>query len=225
MSIICIIMRNMDLKNEFENADHAFEYFNEVIRNTGVKFGDTKALFNIGFEIQNPMDNHITHRDRAWNYDYAQAEWLWYLSGDPSLEKLGEIYGRVPKIWKKMANSAGRVMSNYGWQWNRDYQLDIVVNKLKDNPETRQASLSIFDGKEFVKYQYDTPCTYAIHFYIVDNKLNMSVMMRSNDLWYGFCNDQYCFSMLQKMVSDRLNIETGTYYHFANNLHLYNDKL
>lgn len=218
-------MRNMDLKNEFENADHVFEYFNEVIRNTGVKFGDTKALFNVGFEIQNPMNNHITHRDRAWNYDYAQAEWLWYLSGDPSLEKLGEIYGRVPKIWKKMANTAGRVMSNYGWQWNRDYQLDIVVNKLKDNPETRQASLSIFDGKEFVKYQYDTPCTYAIHFYIVDNKLNMSVMMRSNDLWYGFCNDQYCFSMLQKMVADRLNIETGTYYHFANNLHLYNDKL
>jgi len=49
--------------------------------------------------------------------------------------------------------------------------------------------------------------------------------MRSNDLWYGFCNDQYCFSMMQQMVADRLNLPVGTYYHFANNLHLYNNKL
>jgi len=201
----------MELKNKFENATDAFEYFNEVIRNTGVKFGDTKALFNVGFEIENPMDNHIVHRTRAWNHAYAQAEWLWYLSGDNSLKKLGEIYGKIPGIWKKMANQAGMVMSNYGWQWNRDYQLDIAINKLKKNSESRQASISIFDGKEFIKYNNDTPCTYAIHFCILDEKLNMSVMMRSNDLWYGFCNDQYCFSMLQQMVADRLSI--GFYRH------------
>ena len=169
----------MELKNKFENATDAFEYFNEVIRNTGVKFGDTKALFNVGFEIENPMDNHIVHRTRAWNHAYAQAEWLWYLSGDNSLKKLGEIYGKIPGIWKKMANQAGMVMSNYGWQWNRNYQLDIAINKLKKNSESRQASISIFDGKEFIKYNNDTPCTYAIHFYILDEKLNMSVMMRS----------------------------------------------
>lgn len=218
-------MISMDLKNQFENADHAFEYFNEVIRNTGIKFGDTKALFNVGFHIMNPMDNLITHRNRNWNHEYAEAEWLWYLSGDRNLKKLGELYGKIPEIWKRMANKAGNVMSNYGWQWNRDYQLEIAVNKLKENPETRQASVSIFDGKEFYKYHYDTPCTYAIHFYITNGSLNMSVMMRSNDLWYGFCNDQYCFSMMQKMVADRLNLPVGTYYHFANNLHLYNNKL
>ena len=55
------------------------------------------------------------------------------------------------------------------------------------------------------------------------NKLNMCVTMRSNDLWYGFCNDQYCFSRLQLLISKELNIEIGTYYHFAHNLHLYNN--
>jgi len=53
----------------------------------------------------------------------------------------------------------------------------------------------------------------------------MSVLMRSNDLWYGFCNDQYCFASLQKEVSERLSIKVGSYYHFAHNLHLYNDKI
>jgi thymidylate synthase len=60
---------------------------------------------------------------------------------------------------------------------------------------------------------------------VVDGKLNMSVLMRSNDLWYGFCNDQFCFSKLQIDIADILQLEVGTYYHFAHNLHLYNDKL
>ena len=74
-------------------------------------------------------------------------------------------------------------------------------------------------------YDYDTPCTYAVQFTILNNELNMSAIMRSNDLWYGFCNDQYCFSQLQKYVAERLNLRVGTYYHFAHNLHLYNDKI
>jgi thymidylate synthase len=45
--------------------------------------------------------------------------------------------------------------------------------------------------------------------------------MRSNDLWFGFCNDQYCFSKLQELIALKLNLEIGWYYHFANNLHLY----
>ena len=74
-------------------------------------------------------------------------------------------------------------------------------------------------------YAKDTPCTYAVQFTILNNRLNMAVLMRSNDLWYGFCNDQYQFSMLQMMVAERLNIEIGEYYHYAHNLHLYNNKL
>jgi thymidylate synthase len=96
---------------------------------------------------------------------------------------------------------------------------------LKSNKGTRQAAISIYDGKEQEHYATDTPCTYAVQFTVVDNKLNMSVMMRSNDIWYGFCNDQYCFSKLQMLVAHETGYELGTYYHFAHNLHLYNDKL
>ena len=142
---------------------------------------------------------------------------------------LGEIYGKIPAIWKRMANSEGYVNSNYGYQWQRGYnhtsQLDYIVNLLKENPETRQACISIYDGKEHPDYKTDTPCTYAVQFTIMHGRLDMCVTMRSNDLWFGFCNDQYCFSKLQKMVSDKLNIEPGVYYHFAHNMHLYNDKI
>ena len=208
---------------KFKNADEAFTYYKKQIPQWGVDFDDTKALFNIGFEMSDPTSRLITDERRDWKQEYAEAEWQWYLSGDNNIEKLGDIYGKVPEIWKRMADKYGNVNSNYGWQWKRDNQLDNVIAMLKTNPRTRQAAISIYDAKEHARYKYDTPCTYAIQFTILNNKLNMCITMRSNDLWYGFCNDQYCFSQLQIMVADKLNIPVGTYYHFAHNLHLYNN--
>ena len=211
----------------FKKANDAYEYYHDKIIREGVKFGDTKALFNVGFYIENPLDHAIKNEERKWNPVYAEAEWQWYLSGDRNTAKLGELYGKVPEIWKRMADGDGNVNSNYGWQWKRNDQIDYVVDLLKHQPDTRQAAISIYDCKEHDTFTFDTPCTYAVQFTILDNKLNMSVVMRSNDLWYGFCNDQYQFSKLQYYVWNRLSIdiEIGTYFHYAHNLHLYNDKI
>ena len=209
--------------NRFKNADKAFNYYKKQILDYGIDFDDTQALFNVGFTITKPMDNHISCKQRNWKQDYAEAEWQWYLSGDRNIKKLGELYGKVPEIWKRMADVNGNVNSNYGWQWKRNQQLDYVVGLLRTEPNTRQACISIYDAKEWESYKHDTPCTYAIQFTILNDKLNMCVTMRSNDLWYGFCNDQYCFSRLQLMIADRLEIRLGTYFHFAHNLHLYNN--
>ena len=209
----------------FRNANEAYEYLHDRIIQDGVDFANTRALFNVGFYITDSQDNKIINIERNWKLEYAEAEWQWYLSGDPSTEKLGEIYGKIPEIWKRMEDNSGNVNSNYGWQWQRYGQLDKIISQLDFNNETRQAAISIYDGKEINKYANDTPCTYAVQFTIIHNRLDMCVVMRSNDLWYGFCNDQYCFSKLQKMVSDELNIEPGVYYHFAHNMHLYNDKI
>jgi len=210
---------------EFKTASDAYDCYLHSIQNYGVNFGDTKALFNVGFTILNPSDKIIHNKPRKWNLKYAEAEWQWYLSGDPNISNLGAIYGLVPKIWQQMADSLGLVRSNYGWQWQRENQIDKVVAMLKDNPETRQAAISIYDGKEIDTYRKDTPCTYAIQFTVLNNKLNMSVYMRSNDLWYGFCNDQYQFASLQELIAERTGYEIGTYYHHAHNLHLYNNKI
>ena len=209
----------------FRNANEAYEYIHDQILQNGVSFGDTKALFNVGFYMTDPKDRKIINRERKWNEAYAEAEWQWYKSGDPHIEALGDIYGKVPEIWKRMANNHGRVNSNYGYQWERNSQLDNVIEMLRDDKDTRQACVSIYDGKEISDYNFDTPCTYAIQFTIVNNRLDMCVTMRSNDLWYGFCNDQYQFSKLQETVSERLEIDTGVYYHFAHNMHLYNNKI
>ena len=180
--------------HKFRTANDAYEYLHDRIIQDGVDFAGTKALFNVGVYITDSQDNKIINRERNWKEDYAEAEWQWYLSGDRNIGKLGDLYGKVPEIWKRMADRQGNVNSNYGYQWQRGYnhmsQLDYIVGLLKDNPETRQACISIYDGKEHPDYKNDTPCTYAIQFTILHGRLDMCVTMRSNDLWYGFCNDQ-----------------------------------
>jgi len=218
-------MINTINNKKFQTANEAYEYLHNAIIQHGVEFDNTKALFNVGFYITNPLANAITNKERNWKLDYAQAEWQWYLSGNRNISELGKIYGKIPEIWKRMADSKGDVNSNYGWQWLRNNQIYYVINKLKEKHNTRHAAISIYDCKEHNTYEKDTPCTYAVQFTILHDKLDMCVVMRSNDLWYGFCNDQYCFSELQKMIAHEVGVEVGVYYHFAHNMHLYNDKV
>ena len=124
------------------------------------------------------------------------------------------VYNKAFAVWRDKQNvkSTGRKCSK-------------KPLKMFENIREWAKERGIYDAKEWEKYRTDTPCTYAVQFSIIQDKLCMSVYMRSNDLWYGFCNDQYCFSMLQKLIAERLSMDVGWYYHHAHNMHIYNDKL
>ena len=83
----------------FKNADQAYAYQLNRILVDGVDFDDTKALFNIGFTIANPMDNHITNKERNWSLEYAEAEWEWYKSGDRSIDTVSYTHLTLPTIY------------------------------------------------------------------------------------------------------------------------------
>lgn len=207
----------------FNNAQEAFEFYFDEIKRRGVMHSGAKAIFNQGFTILNPMENEINTPWRKWSKGYAVDEWAWYMTADNRISKFEEIrkHKGVPPIWRDHANKEGEVMSNYGYQWARGEQIDYVVKELNRANDSRRAVLTMYDGKENVEYTNDTPCTLSAQFQIVDGKLNMTIMMRSNDLVYGFCNDQYCFSKLQELIAEKVGVPIGYYYHFASNLHLY----
>ena len=115
------------MRNKFKTANDAFHHFYWSIVVNGTDFADTRSLFNVGFYIEKPWERNIANRfplQRNWKRDYAEAEWQWYLSGDRNIHKLEDLYGKVPEIWRHMADEAGNVNSNYGWQWKRNNQLD-----------------------------------------------------------------------------------------------------
>lgn len=205
---------------QFQTITEAFEYYYEKIDSqVAQKETGTKALYNQMFTILDTSNNIVESEFRNFKLDYAEKEWEWYLSKDRSAVEIA----KVAKIWYNHMDDRGYVNSNYGWQWSRNNQLEYVIKELQRDKYTRRALISIYDGKEHSEYSKDTPCTLSIQFYFTpdSDKLHMTVLMRSNDLWFGFCNDAYTFLQLHKLVCKSLNVEQGFYTHYAQNLHLY----
>lgn len=199
-------------------AEQAFELLYDDIMKYGIDMQNgTKGLYNVSIHLKEPTNRLITTPWRKFSPKYAEREWQWYLSGNPSVHELEK---HAP-VWKNMHNGNQMVQSNYGWLWNRNGQLDKCIDQLMKDKTTRQAWVTFYDGKEKDNYAFDTPCTIGIGFYIHNNLLNATCVMRSCDLVFGFCNDQYCFTKLQQHVAQALNLEVGEYVHFANNLHIY----
>ena len=202
----------------YKNATDAFELLFSDINTNGESFAGTKAKFNVSFTLQDVSNKTVTTPQRKFNEDYAEYEWNWYLKGDRDASEIGDR----AKIWKKMmVEGTTEVNSNYGYFWNKNYQLSRVIQELKTNKETRRAIVVHYDINELDRYKYDTPCNDVLNFYIKDDKLHLTVFARSIDLVFGFCNDQYTFAKLMEMVAFQLDIAVGEMHWMVTNLHIY----
>ena len=90
--------------NKFRNADEAFQYWYQCIEHYGADFAGTKALFNIGFEMDMPGENHIKSSWRKWKHNYAEAEWQWYLSGDNNINNEHSTSAVPLSVWGETAS-------------------------------------------------------------------------------------------------------------------------
>jgi thymidylate synthase len=203
---------------EFRNATHAFESLFTHVNVLGEDFANTRARFNISFSLLDPSDKVVTTPQRKFNVDYAEYEWLWYKSGNRDATEISER----AKIWKQMmVPDTAEVNSNYGYFWNKNNQLDRVIEDLKTNKQTRRAIVVHYDINELDRYKYDTPCNDVLNFYVKDDKLELTVFARSIDLVFGFCNDQYTFAKLMEYVSEQTGYPVGAMHWFITNLHIY----
>jgi thymidylate synthase len=166
---------------------------------------------------------------RNLNLNYAKKEWLWYIGAD----KFDSSIEQHASMWQKLKQPDGSYFSNYGqYIFGNDSetgksQFQYVVECLLRDTNSRRASMVLLDKNHLFIENVDTVCTYAINFTIENNKLHMTVMMRSNDVIFGFTNDAFCFWNLYQFVYQVLNhymggnLLEGTYTHMANSMHVY----
>jgi thymidylate synthase len=108
----------------------------------------------------------------------------------------------------------------YGPRTNGQYH--AIIERLKADPDSRQAVVTIWNPQYDLQYgKRDYPCTILHQFRIRDNKLNMSVYMRSNDVWLGAAYDFFQFTRVQIAMASVLGIEPGKYAHHVGSLHIY----
>lgn len=227
------------------NAPEAFEKAFDLILSDGEPNENTQRVTGVLFEIVNPLDyaSERWPKWRNWSQRYVELEWQWYEAAtrDPSMVE------KVAKIWTGMKDENGEVNSNYGWQVQRAEQWSRCAHGLAESilsgAGTRKHVLTIYDGKEKLSYKYDTPCTVSFTFVLKREsttkfRLDLHTHMRSNDVWFGLCNDLPAFALFQvKMVQsiqDKLidlhngqasnfRISVGRHMHFVDDLHLYNN--
>jgi thymidylate synthase len=102
-------------------------------------------------------------------------------------------------------------------------QLPNVCRKLQEDPNTRQAVITLWDpALDNLIDKHDYPCTVALHFEMdVSGRLCMNTTMRSNDVWLGFPYDVFQFTQLQLTLANVLNVAPGPYRHTTWSMHLY----
>jgi thymidylate synthase len=159
--------------------------------------------------------------DRPFNFKYFMGEMAWYLLKDSNISYINNF----SSFWNRIADHAGNVNSNYGKLLFGD-QLQWVLDTLKADINSRQAIAFVNQPKFQYEGNKDFVCTMYLNFWIRDNKLNLKVQMRSNDIFYGTTYDVAFFAMVQQTMwiwlrDKYTELELGTYYHCADNLHFY----
>lgn len=160
--------------------------------------------------------------ERKLSTKFLCGEAHWILSGDDRVSTIAPYNQNI-------SNFSDDGITFYGAYGPRVVeQLDYVVSKLKEDPDTRQAFMTIWRPNP--PKTKDVPCTVACGFMRRGNKLDCFVYMRSNDLWLGFPYDVFNFSMLAHLVCCMLNdgsrgviIEPGVLHHTAASRHIYKE--
>ena len=98
---------------------------------------------------------------------------------------------------------------------------ETIVKLLTDWPDCPRAQIGIWDNQEDIKRDNKAPCLQLLWFKIIEKRLELHVHMRTCDCYGKLLMNINEFISLQKMVSKKLNLESGAYIHFIDSLHFH----
>lgn len=194
------------------------------------RMGDTIEVMKCCFSVENSRDRWTLYRKPMISPAFAIAEIFWILDGSDK----SEFINTWNPLLKKYAGDVQNYYGAYGYRLIHNLgfnQLQRVYETLKNNPESRQAVLQIWDGNKDLPINNgkpnseDIPCNLTSSLKIRNNKLEWSQMMRGNDLFRGTPYNFIQFTTLQEILAGWLDVDIGEYFCFTDSLHIYKDDL
>ena len=150
-------------------------------------------------------------------------EMMWFLSGS---DNINYFLNKHTKIWDSFAEFDGTVTSAYGARWAKNNQLWRAIQKLDEDPSSRHCVVITWDPEiDGVMPQKNVPCPYTFTLMIIDGRLHLHNIIRSNDFVLGFPTDVAGFVLLQFMIAQYLGVEPGVYTHSISNCHIYENQM
>lgn len=216
----------------YDSASRALCGIYKNLSSNGVKTSprgiETVEIEDYSFRLSDPDTGICLSKERGLNYSLIALEFLSYVSGVGGTTEHAELTRIIAPNFAAFIDDTTRVLNGaYGPRIDR--QLDYVIKLLREDPDSRQAQVIIARPQELNRVlspahkgeKNDFPCTQIFTFRIRQGKLNMSTVMRSNDMYWGTPYDIAAFTMIQRLMAKLLDISVGTYTHYAASMHYY----
>lgn len=152
------------------------------------------------------------------------AEQIWFISG---ARKPEDFLRDFTGIWDDFTNPGDVVTVAYGYRWRKHFgrdQLGSLIELLSKDSSSRHGVIVTWDpssdGLGGVN-KGNVPCPYTFAVNIIGGRLNLTNMVRSNDMILGFPHDVAGFALLQLILAQKLGVKPGIYSHTIANAHIY----
>jgi thymidylate synthase len=188
--------------------------------------GDTVEALHVVLELKKPSQRWVSIRTPAMNPAFALVEAFWIASGRQD--------AGLPTYWNpslpQYCGKGDRYHGAYGHRLRRHLgidQLDRAYAALRNNPDSRQAVLQIWDSTvdlpmpDGTPANQDIPCNLLSILKVRNGRLEWMQVIRSNDLFLGLPHNIVQFTILQEMFSGWLGVEAGSYHQLSDSLHIY----
>jgi len=190
----------------------------------------TKEVLHVYVELSRPTNKWVYRRIPPLSIGFALAELMWIVNGSQE--------SQIIDFWnpqlKDYAADEGKDFYHgaYGYRLKISHgfeQLERAYQALSCNPNSRQAVLLIWSPKiDFPDNNgnprsKDIPCNICSLLKIREGRLDWTQIMRSNDLVLGLPYNLVQFTGLQEILAGWLDIKVGTYNHYSDSLHIYDE--
>jgi thymidylate synthase len=188
--------------------------------------GPTQEILHAAISIENSVDRWVISRHPAINPAYAFAELIWTINGRDDSAFLTYFNSKLPEL----AGDGPTFHGAYGKRLRRQFgfdQFERAYHALRENPDSRQVVLQIWDGEidlptnDGKPVAADIPCNIVSLLKVRGGRLEWTQVMRSNDIFRGIPYDLVQFTFLQEIFSGWLGLKPGAYCHVSDSLHAY----
>lgn len=186
---------------------------------------ETTELQNYSYTILNAKSSEIPNVTQPW----ADAEFQERITKqvDGKFINPGEAWKLRNNVWDEFLHDGKFGYTYNELIWNND-QFTKIVNRLKEDPDSRQLWISLWDptrDPDLLGGVSRVPCSLGYAFQVREGKLNMHYVMRSCDFSTHFANDVYLAIKLLEYVAELTGYEVGNFTHTIFSLHIYKKDL
>nr|VFK57560.1 MAG: thymidylate synthase [Candidatus Kentron sp. TUN]VFK64485.1 MAG: thymidylate synthase [Candidatus Kentron sp. TUN]VFK65902.1 MAG: thymidylate synthase [Candidatus Kentron sp. TUN] len=147
---------------------------------------------------------------------------------EKALEQIGFSLGKFKQYQKQILDpikpddleySYGNRMCDYFTHNNRTVNLlEVAVQRLLDDPESRHAYISLWDPARDISEKHGHPCFVSLYFRKFDNKLTTTATFRTHNAFTAWLENVYGLMAIQSFVAARVNMECGAITIFSHSI-------